>query len=147
MVEKLKLQMLPHATPYKVSWLKKGQKVLVNEKTWVEFHIGGYKDKVLCDIIPMDVFHMLLGKPWQYDKNAKHDGRKNTYVIEKDGVSYTLTPLKDEDKTPHVESNVMLVGEKEFINVVEEEKIGFAIIVKPRSIGTTTKKEELPLKI
>lgn len=30
-VEKLKLKRIPHPTPYKVSWLNKGQQVLVNE--------------------------------------------------------------------------------------------------------------------
>lgn len=121
--------------------------MLVNEQIWVEFHIGGYKDKVLCYIIPMDVCHVLFGRPWYYGRNAKHDGRKNTYITKKDGVSYTLTPLKDEDKTPQVESNVMIVGEKEFIKAMKEENIGFSIIVKPQSIVTTTKKEEFPLEI
>lgn len=64
MVEKLKLKRSPHAIPYKVLWLNKGKQVLVNEKSWVKFQIGRYKDKVLCDIIPMDVYHMLLGRPW-----------------------------------------------------------------------------------
>lgn len=78
MIEKLKLKRVPHTTPYKVTWLNKGKQVLVNEQCWVDFHIGGYKDKVFCDIIPMDVCHILLGRPWQYDRYAKHDGRKNT---------------------------------------------------------------------
>lgn len=63
MVEKLKMKRIPHPTPYKVSWLNKGQQVLVYEQIWVEFNIGGYKDKILCDIIPMDVCHLLLGRP------------------------------------------------------------------------------------
>lgn len=70
MVEKLGLKKIPHLTPYKVSWLSRGQQVLVNEQSWVEFQIGGYRDRVLCDLIPMDAFHLLLGRPWQYDLNA-----------------------------------------------------------------------------
>lgn len=42
----------------------------------------------------MDVFHLLLGRLWQYDRKAKHDGHKNIYVIEKDGISFTFTPFK-----------------------------------------------------
>ena len=30
----------------------------MNEKCNVEFHIGNYKDEILCDIMPMDVCHM-----------------------------------------------------------------------------------------
>jgi hypothetical protein len=26
--------------------------------------MGEYRDKVLCDVIPMDVCHVLLGRPW-----------------------------------------------------------------------------------
>ena len=42
----------------------------------------------------MDVFHILLGRPWQYDKNAKHVGRENVYELEKDGIKYKLIPLQ-----------------------------------------------------
>ena len=85
MVEKLGLKRMKHPTPYKVSWLQKGHQLLVNVQCNVEFQIGTYKDVVLCDIIPMDLFHMLLGRPWKYDKKFVHDGRKNTYSLEKDG--------------------------------------------------------------
>ena len=62
----------------------------------MEFQIGTYKHVVLCDIMPMDVCHILLGTPWQYDRKFVHDGRKNTYSLEKDGKKNTLLPLKDE---------------------------------------------------
>ena len=90
MVEKLGLKMMKHPTPYKVSSLQKGHQILVNEQCNVEFQIGTYKDVVLCDIIPMDVCHILLGRPWKYDRKVFHDGRKNTYSLEKDGRRHTL---------------------------------------------------------
>ena len=65
MVEKLGLKRTMHPTPYKVSWLQKGHHILVNEQCNVETHNGSYKDEVLCDIIPMDVCHMFLGRPWK----------------------------------------------------------------------------------
>ena len=42
-------------------------KVMVNEQCLVKFKIGSYQDEVLCDVIPMDICHMLLGRPWQFD--------------------------------------------------------------------------------
>jgi len=63
MVEKINLKKTPHLTPYKVYWLQKGHPVLVNEQCKVEFQIGGYKDEFLCDVFPMDVCHILLGRP------------------------------------------------------------------------------------
>ena len=68
----------------------------MNEKCNVKFHIGTYKDEVLCNIIPMDVWNILLGIPWQYDRKVVHDGRKNTYSLQKDGKRRTLSPLEDE---------------------------------------------------
>ena len=62
MVENLRLKRMKHHTPYKVSWLQKGHQLLVNEQCNVEFHIGTYKDEILCDIMPMDVCHILLGR-------------------------------------------------------------------------------------
>ena len=64
MVEKLELETNAHPNPYKVSWLQKGHQVMVSKQCQVEFKIGGYKDEILCDVIPMDVCHVLLGRPW-----------------------------------------------------------------------------------
>eukprot|EP00253_Pinus_taeda_P012243 PITA_12243 len=67
MVDKLKLERTVHPTPYKVSWLQKGHQIFVTEQCKVEFQIGTYQDVILCDIMPMDVYHVLLGRPWQFD--------------------------------------------------------------------------------
>jgi hypothetical protein len=67
MVEKLKLETFVHPNPYRVLRLQKGHQVMVSRKCKVEFKIGGYKDEFLCDVIPMDVWHVLLGRPWQYE--------------------------------------------------------------------------------
>jgi hypothetical protein len=63
MVEKLELVTIDHPSPYKVSWLQKGHQVSVTKQCLVEFKIGGYNDKILYDVIPMDVCHLLLGRP------------------------------------------------------------------------------------
>ena len=52
-----------------------------------------YKDEVLCDVVPIHVTHLLLRRPWQFDRKAKHDGFKNKYSLEKDVTIYTLAPL------------------------------------------------------
>lgn len=63
-VEKFGLTKIPHVCPYRVTWLNKGQNILVNEQVWVDISIGKYHDKILCDVLPMDAFHLLLGRPW-----------------------------------------------------------------------------------
>eukprot|EP00253_Pinus_taeda_P030856 PITA_30856 len=77
MVEKLGLKRLKHPTPYKVSWLQKGHQLLVDEQCEVEFCIGKYHDTVVCDVMPMEMCHILLGRPWRYDRRVTHDGKTN----------------------------------------------------------------------
>jgi hypothetical protein len=64
MVEKLELKTIVHPNPYKVLWLQKGHKVMVIQQCQVEFKIGGYRDEILCHVIPMDFGHILLGRLW-----------------------------------------------------------------------------------
>ena len=95
MVEKLQLKMEDHPQPYKLSWLRKGNEVKVTKRCLVQFSIGkNYKDEIVCDVVPMDACHLLLGCPWQFDMRVIHDGFKNTYTIKKDGVQVTLGPSK-----------------------------------------------------
>jgi hypothetical protein len=79
MVEKLKLETTANPNTYKVLWLHKGHQVMVTRQCKVDFNIGGYRDEFLSDVIPMDVFHVLLGRLWQYDTNVIHDGRNNRF--------------------------------------------------------------------
>ena len=86
---------------------------------WVEFKIGEYRDKVLCDVVEMDACHFLLGRPWKYDLCVKHDGKTNFYTITKDGVKYNMPPLPYDRKL--ATNGVMLVGEKEIMRVTKEK--------------------------
>ena len=65
----------------------------VTKQVVVPFFIRKYIDEVLCDVVPMQASHMLLVRPWQYDRKAIHDGVKNRYTIVKDSKTITLLPL------------------------------------------------------
>ena len=71
---------------------------MVSQQCQVEFKIGGYRDEILCDIILMDVCHILLGRPWQFDIKFIHDGRKNTYTLENNGRTHMLLPIEETEK-------------------------------------------------
>jgi hypothetical protein len=115
MVEKLKLETNTHMNPYKVSWLKKRNQVMVSQKCKVEFKIDGYNDEFLCDVIPMDVFHVLLGRSWKYDKNVIHDGRKNTYTLEKNGCNDMLFPIEDKQVKEEYSPSILLMSGEELL--------------------------------
>ena len=79
-IEKLNSHTEKHPKPYKLAWLKKGDQVVVHKRALVPFSIGmKYKDTVWCDVVAMDAFHLLLGRPWQYDRDVIHNGWTNTY--------------------------------------------------------------------
>eukprot|EP00253_Pinus_taeda_P025856 PITA_25856 len=148
MVEKLGLKRLKHPSPYRVSWLQKGHQLLVDEQREVEFQIGRYKDKIICDIMPMDVCHILLGKPWQYDRKVTHDGVMNCYKFEKDGVRHTLVPIKEEKEAAETnETKALLVSGKQFLKQVENSEIGYAVVKKTRTVLLHTEITDLPMEI
>lgn len=49
---------------YGLGWLTKGDKVVFRHQCLVKFLIGNYEDEGLCDVVPMDACHILLGRPW-----------------------------------------------------------------------------------
>ena len=100
MVDKLALVTVEHPHPYNLAWLKKSQKEKVHQQCLVNFSIGEiYHEVVLCDVIPMDACHLILGRPWQFDRQTMHDGKKNTYSFIKDGVTLTLLPVNPNSRT------------------------------------------------
>jgi hypothetical protein len=148
MVEKLELKTTAHPKPYKVSWLQKGHQVMVSQQCQVEFKIGGYRDEILCDVIPMDVCHILLGRPWKYDRKVIHDGRKNTYTLEKNGRTHMLLPIEDKEKKREDGSSILLMSGKELLKEVKKEKeMQFVVVRKPRVILTNTSVEDFPIEI
>jgi hypothetical protein len=61
----------------------------------------------------MDVCHVLLGRPWKYDRNVIHDGKNNTYTVEKNGRTHMFLPMKDKEVKPKVRNTILLMSGKE----------------------------------
>ncbi|KAK1694607.1 hypothetical protein QYE76_011304 [Lolium multiflorum] len=98
--EKLNLPLRKHPHPYHVQWLSDKGNVKIQHTVTVNFKIGPYEDTVECDVVPMTVCHMLLGRPWQFDKKAIHDGYSNAYTFKEfqdvfpDELPHGLPPLR-----------------------------------------------------
>jgi hypothetical protein len=135
MVEKMELETVVHPSPYRVSWLQKGHQVNVTKHCLVEFKIRGCKDEILCDVISMDFCHLFLGRPWQYDKNVVHDGRKNAYTLEKNGRTHMLLPIKDKEVKTETSNTILLMSGREFLNEVKKkEDTQFIVVRKPKIV-------------
>lgn len=54
--------------------------------------IGRYEDVVIYDVSPIEASHILLERPWQFDK-ASHDGYSNKYLFDHHGIKVVLAPF------------------------------------------------------
>ena len=95
-IRKLALTTEHHPAPYKLAWLKQGSKVQVSRWNLIPFSIGTtYRDKIYFDIVPMNACHLLLGRPWQYDRHVIHDDKANTYNFWFENKKITLIQSKE----------------------------------------------------
>ena len=73
----LKLPVEPHPQPYKVAWIN-NMSILLNQQCLVSVSYGVYRDSIWCDVIPMQVAHIILGHPWFYDRDVHYHEKENT---------------------------------------------------------------------
>jgi hypothetical protein len=159
LVEKLALTTLKHPLPYRLQWLNECGEVKVTRQVLVALSIGKYEDEVLCDVVPMHACHLLLGRPWQYDRRAMHDGFTNKYSFTFNRQPITLVPLTPkqvrEDQLKLQRSNekkrekerkaqIEKKGEKN-IDQSEKERESISAIVRAReeTFNCIAKKSEI----
>ncbi|GER31484.1 purple acid phosphatase [Striga asiatica] len=83
----------PHPDPYALAWIQHDDSVRVTRRVLVTFSIGSsYNDLTWCDVVPMDSWHVLLGRPWQFDHSVVHNGHLNIYSFLFKGVHIVLHP-------------------------------------------------------
>ena len=63
MVKKLGLKAQKHPKPYRLQWLNEEGEMRVSTQVSIPLSIGRYEDDILCDVIPMEASHILLGRP------------------------------------------------------------------------------------
>ncbi|TYK19824.1 Asp_protease_2 domain-containing protein [Cucumis melo var. makuwa] len=94
LVTTFKLEIEPRSNPYKIELIKKGGNTQISEICSVPLSIGGtYKDQTVCDVLDIDVCHIYLGRPWQYDVQAIYRGSENTYEFQWMNKKIVLIPL------------------------------------------------------
>ncbi|XP_074297999.1 uncharacterized protein LOC141628799 [Silene latifolia] len=113
-----------------MSWLNKGVKVRADKQCLVPFFIRkDYSDEVLCDVLPIDAYHLLLGRPWEFYRDYVHQGRENTYSFILGKNKITLTPLPPSLKYTEPPSlvehseEVLMIGESELIQELNSREI------------------------
>ena len=66
----------------------------VAQRCLFSIQMGNYKDEIYCDVLSMDVAHVLLGRPWLYDLNVTNDVKDNIYSFKYKGKNIILRLAK-----------------------------------------------------
>jgi len=93
MGDKLGLKLQQHPYPYHVQLLNDLGDIKTGYGVKVPFKISEYDDTVECDMAPMSVCHLLLGRPSQYDRFSQHYGRTNQFTNDLKGNKFVSKPM------------------------------------------------------
>nr|GFA21405.1 transposon Ty3-I Gag-Pol polyprotein [Tanacetum cinerariifolium] len=108
----------PCHSPYQIGWIKKGLALKVTKICKVPLAIGKhYNDLVICDVIDIEACHVLLGRPWQHDMDAIHQGKSNMYLCRWSGKTIAMLSLSVISPKIKIENKtlaIMLASPKEF---------------------------------
>ncbi|KAL6313102.1 hypothetical protein AAG906_018817 [Vitis piasezkii] len=99
MVERLKLPVEPHPQPYKVAW--------INNMS-----------------IPVNQSHIILGRPWLYDRDVHHCGKENTYSFMFKNQKVVLKPMTvaEMGKYQIQKSTKVVEGMKRSLHILTKNK-------------------------
>ncbi|XP_075665053.1 uncharacterized protein LOC142634648 [Castanea sativa] len=134
-VSRLGLKLIPHPNPYKVSWVDTSS-IAIKERCVVPLQFLTYKAEIWCDVIPMDVGHIILGRPWLYDLDVTLHGQSNSCSFMFEGKKIVLNPLKskplDMSKKPEAPKakGLNTISPKAFKRVAVEESIVFVLVAR-----------------
>ncbi|KAI0491611.1 hypothetical protein KFK09_025871 [Dendrobium nobile] len=133
-VQALNLKTTKNRHPYRISWVRKGVDIQVTDMCQVTFSIGRqYVCDVLCDVLDMDVCHLILGRPWQFDAGVLFDGRANVYSLDWKGKRLRLLPKTQDDKTKAANKNnapvLQVVSGPNLLLAVNEKEPLWAVII------------------
>ena len=122
----------------------------VTQRCLVSIQIGDYKDEIYCNVLPMDVAHVLLGRPWLYDLNVINFGKDNIYSFKYKGKSIILRPTKPKgcngkhDISKLLERNLHILKCKKFEREGIETGLCLALVEKKVSSDSLIADVPLP---
>lgn len=130
-VDALKLPIIQHPQPYSVSWIDEANVKWVSEQCRVPITIDNdYQAVVLCDVVNMNVSHILLGRPWKYNTDYTHRGRSNQIILDVNKKRLVLTPLPPGPPIIESKATVSVVSRAELSKAIIDEGFGWALTAK-----------------
>ena len=145
-ISHLGLKLIPHPNPYKVSWVDTSF-IAIKERCVISLQFLTYKAEIWCDVISMDVRHIILGRPWLYDLDVTLHGRSNSCSFMFEGKKIVLNTLKPKpiDMSKKIEApkakGLNIISSKAFERVAIQESIVFILVA--RELHGETREEQL----
>lgn len=149
-VHQLKLPFEAHPTLYALNWIQNGCSIQITHRVLIPFSVGPvYKERMFFDIVPMDMCHLILGRPWEFDRRILHDGAKNTYRFTWETHQILLLPTPDKSShsprsdlrlqsvPPQSQQPVasgLLCSLAKFEEEFRKEGIAFALVTTPTAV-------------
>lgn len=92
--------------------------MMVDKQAKVCLKMESYEDEVLCDVLSMVSSHIMLGRPWEYDRLVMQQGRTNEYELKHNGEKIALKPMT----AIEVESIRKQQGKKPSLTIIVVDK-------------------------
>ena len=142
-IHTLGLQPRLHPRPYKVMWINKAS-LAVTKRCIVPLKVAGYREDIWCDILPMGVGSVLLGRPWLYDRDVAQHGRTNRCTFHFGGIKQIWQPFipPNQDTTESAGASEILqplghhleiVSARQFLQGVNQDVPVWAIQVRTKT--------------
>ncbi|GFY90942.1 hypothetical protein Acr_07g0011380 [Actinidia rufa] len=146
-VSRLGLKPVPHPSLYHVSWVDTSS-ISIKQRCLVPIQILSYSDKIWCDVVLMDVGHIILGRPCLFGMDVTIYGRSNSCSFLFENKRIKLNPLqpkpasKQKKENPTNGKDLNIISPKEFEREINDQSILFAVVVHDAS----TESQDTPPK-
>ena len=134
--DKLNLPTEKLPKPYQVAW-STGRVIPVTHKCLVSFKLGCYKDQIWCDVIHMNIAHILFTHPWLFDRKVHYDIEANTYTLFRNGRWSRLMPLTSTSLSPSAPSTA---------TPQKGQKLEKAVMIAPKEL-TLHNKDDIEMQV
>ena len=115
-VKKLHLETKLHPKPYPLGLVCDNTHLQVTKQCRLTFSITyGFVHEVDLDVVWLDIYGIVLGSPYLYDRKATFYGEDNKYHLTKYGIEYIV-------RAHRMKTNVSLVSTNQMKRLVNASK-------------------------